>query len=146
MVQRKGTGRREAPPGEWARVIWLDGEIRSGRHPNAQGLQERFEVSRRSAFNAISFLRDSLDAPLRYSARRKGYFYEDPTYVLPAVWLREGEFLALLLAQQVSHQYLGTPLEGPLRAAIEKITRFLPEAVRVQFQDVADAFQFAGGS
>jgi hypothetical protein len=54
MVQRNGTGRREAPPGQWARVIWLDSEIRSGQHPNAQALQEQFEVSRRSAFCAIS--------------------------------------------------------------------------------------------
>lgn len=128
------------------RLIWLDREIRAAHHPNAQALQERFEISRRTALSTIAFLRDRLDAPLRYSRARRGYYYEDPTFVLPAMLLQEGELLALLLAQQVSHQYLGTPLEAPLRAAIRKISQYLPEDVTVQLEDVADAFQFAGGS
>jgi predicted DNA-binding transcriptional regulator YafY len=130
--------------GQWARVIWLDAQIRSRRYPNVQALLDEFGVRRRTAFNTIAYLRDSLGAPLRQA--RRGYYYEDPTYHLPAIFLQEGELLALLLAQQVTHQYLGTPLEAPLREAVRKISRYLPEEVMVQLEDVADAFQFAGGS
>src|SRR5947209_5372627 len=142
MGQRTAAGCREAPAGQWARVLWLDGEIRAGGYPSVEALREQFDVSRRTAFHSVAFLRDSLGAPLGYSKRRRGYYYTDPTYVLPAVWLQEGEFLALLLAQQVTHRYLGTPMEAPLRAAITKITRYLPEAVVVPAQELADAFQF----
>lgn len=36
------------------------------------------------------------------------------------MFLQEGE----LLAEQVTRQYLGTPLEAPLREAVRKMSRF----------------------
>jgi hypothetical protein len=69
-------------------------------------------------------------------------YLSDPTYVLPTVFLAEGELLALLLARQ----YAGTALEPPVQTALRKIGRSLPEAVQVVLQDVADTFTFAGGT
>src|SRR5262245_60694631 len=132
MTSNNGREQHDEPLNRWARVLWLDRMIREGRYPDRQGLQAEFGIRRRSAFDTLRFLRHSLGAPLAYSRRRRGYYYEDPTYALPAVFLQEGELLALLLAEQVSRHYLGTPLEAPLRAAIGKIGRYLPEAVRVQ--------------
>src|SRR5712691_10441421 len=133
------------PQSQWSRTIWLDTQTREGSYPNIQALREEFGDRRRTAFNTIAFLRESLGAPLAYSRARSGYYYTDPTYALPAIFLQEGELLALLLAQQVTHQYLGTPLEAPLRAAIAKISRYLPDEAVVQLEDLADAFHFAGG-
>lgn len=145
-VERQTDGRRTDTQGQWSRVLWLDREVRSGAYPNVQQLQEEFGVRRRTAFNTVTFLRDSLGAPLSYSREKRGYFYADATYGLPAVFLQEGELLAILLAEQVSRQYLGTPLEAPLRGAIEKISRYLPETVKVHLGDLADSYQFIGGS
>lgn len=131
---------------ELARAIWLDGEIRRGAYPSWRALEEEFGVSRRTALGTVAFLRDSLGAPLAYSRTHGGYFYTDPTYALPAVFLREGELLALLLAQQVSREYLGTALQPALRAVVAKLSRYLPDCVAVDLQGLADRFQFAGGS
>jgi hypothetical protein len=38
------------------RVLWLDAEIRADRYPAAARIEERFECSRRSAFNTIRFM------------------------------------------------------------------------------------------
>jgi predicted DNA-binding transcriptional regulator YafY len=127
-------------------VIWLDRQIREGRYPSVQDLQDEFSVKHRHAFNVVGYLRDSLNAPVCYSRERRGYYYSDPTYVLPAVFLQEGELLALLLAEQVSRHYLGTPLEAPLRAAMKKISRYLPEGEYIELTDLADRFHFAGGT
>jgi hypothetical protein len=43
-------------PGQWARVIWLDHEIRSGRFPPRRALQEEFSVSVRTAQEAVIVL------------------------------------------------------------------------------------------
>jgi predicted DNA-binding transcriptional regulator YafY len=146
MSSRNGREEPDEPLNRWARVLWLDRMIREGQFPNREGLQEKFGIKRRSAFDTLNFLRHSLGAPLAYSRQRRGYCYEDPTYALPAVFLQEGELLALLLAEQITRHYLGTPLEAPLRAAVGKISRYLPEAVCVQLGDVADCFQFTGAS
>jgi CRISPR-associated endonuclease/helicase Cas3 len=138
--------RRKETQGQWSRLLWLDRAIRDQRYPNVHHLQDEFGVSRRTAFHTVGFLRGSLGAPVRYSKRRGGYYYEDPTYGLPTVFLQEGELLALLLAEQVTNQYLGTPMEAPLRAAVGKITRYLPEEVRVELSEVADIFRFGGAS
>src|SRR5229473_821405 len=121
--QERGRACRDTQ-GQWSRAIWLDSQTREGSYPNIQALQEKFCVRRRTAFNTVDFLRHSLGAPLAYSRARRGYYYTDPTYTLPALFLQEGELLALLLAQQVTHQYLGTQLEAPLRAAVAKISRY----------------------
>lgn len=131
--------------GQWSRVIWLDRQVRAGAHPSVEDLQEEFGIARRTAFNSIAYLRDSLGAPLRYSKSRRGYYYEDPAYGLPSVFLSEGELLALVLAQQVSRGYLGTPVEAPLRAAIEKLARYLPDQVSLQLEELAQGYHIAGG-
>lgn len=131
---------------QWSRILWLDRQIRERRYPNAQALVDEFSISRRTAFNTIDFLRWSLQAPAEYDRAKKGYYYPDPTYALPAVFLKEGELLAVLLAEEVTRQYLGTPLEEPLRHAVGKIARYLPETVRVELEGIAASFHVAGGS
>lgn len=133
-------------PTLWRRILWLDQEIRNGTYPNVQRMQEEFECGRRTAFNTVCFLRDSLDAPIAYDRAHGGYHYTDPTYALPTVFMREGELFAVLLAEQVSRHYLGTPLEEPLRRAIEKLNQYLDERVRVALSEVANRFRFFGGT
>ncbi len=134
------------PAGMWARVVWIDRQIRQGGSPNVRAIQEAFGIARRTVFDTLDYLRDSLEAPIRYDRRRKGYVYTEPTYALPAVFFREGELLALVLAREVTRQYLGSPLEAELRTAIEKLQRHLPEGVEVAMEDVADTYEFAGAT
>lgn len=131
---------------EWSRVLWLDRQLREGCHPNPESLVREFGCHRRTALSTLAFLRYSLGAPVVYRRARKGYAYSDPTYALPSVFLQEGELLGLLLAEQVSRQYLGTPLEGPLREAVRKLSRYLPDAVAVEAGELASAFHFAGAT
>ncbi len=145
LRERTGDSARDTA-GQWSRIVWLDREIRSGRYPNVAELQKEFGIARRTAFLTLDFLRYSLKAPVEYHRTEKGYYYSDRTYLLPAVFLREGELLAVLLAEEVTRQYLGTPLEAPLRAAVDKINRHLPEPVRVQLEQRTESFRFSGGS
>jgi len=137
---------RQDTAADWSRLLWLDREIREGRFPSAASIAEEFCCSRRTAFHTVTFLRDSLNAPVRHDRRRKGYVYTDPTYALPTVFLQEGELLGLLLAEQISRQYLGTPLEAPLRQAVRKLSRYLPDELAVETEELASAFHFAGGT
>jgi hypothetical protein len=65
------------------RLQWIDAEIRAARYPNARRLAEHFEISHRQAQRDFEYLRDSLGAPLAYSAQRRGYRYDGEAYVLP---------------------------------------------------------------
>lgn len=83
------------------RIVWFDQQVRSRRYPNTTVLCEKFEISRKTAQRAIDFLRDRWFAPLAYDPIRRGYWYEDLTYQLPAVRVSQEEVLALLIVRKI---------------------------------------------
>jgi predicted DNA-binding transcriptional regulator YafY len=84
------------------RLLWIDSQIRAGRHPNASSIAERFEISRRQAARDLEYLRYSLGAPLVYVAARRGYRYADDRYFVPALVLSDDERAALA---EIAHRY-----------------------------------------
>ena len=72
------------------RILWFHNRVIGNRYPNARNLSEYFEISARQAQRDIEYLRDSMNAPLVYSAKNRGYFY-DRAYALPQYFLSETE-------------------------------------------------------
>lgn len=64
------------------RIQWLHKKITDSSYPNAQRLADNFDISLTQAKRDVAFLKNSLKAPLRYDATKKGYMYEKP-YSLP---------------------------------------------------------------
>lgn len=77
------------------RLQWIDAQIRAGRYPNAKSLSERFEISRRQSLRDFEYLRDSLGAPLTYSALHRGYTYDCDAFTLPGAFVTEAQATAL---------------------------------------------------
>jgi len=77
------------------RLQWVDAEIRGGRFPNAKSLADRFEISRRQALRDFDYMRDSLGAPLEYSAQQRGFTYSEDSFVLPGPFVTESQRAAL---------------------------------------------------
>lgn len=102
------------------RYHWFDAEIKKKRYPNARKLAEHFEISARSAQRAISFMRDMLDAPLRYDQNERGYAYND-AFSLPDLPVSQEELLAVLLARNL----LSGADSGFIGQAIQKFGRKL---------------------
>lgn len=129
----------------WTRAIWIDQRIRDGNFPSKDDIQEHFDCHPTTVKNTVAFMRYSLGAPLVYRKKpRELYRYSEDTYALPTAILREGEFLALLLSEQILHHYVGTPLEDALKQAVGKLTRYLPEQIKVRAQEISDTIRFAG--
>lgn len=89
------------------RLQWIDAQIRAGRYPNAKSLSEQFEISRRQALRDFDYLRDSLGAPLTYSALHRGYTYDGEAFTLPGAFVTEAQATALA--------HLGAYYEGVAR-------------------------------
>jgi predicted DNA-binding transcriptional regulator YafY len=83
------------------RYLWFDQQIRQGLYPNATDFAGRFELSRKTAQRDIEFLRDRLDAPLKYNSGKRGYCYRDDSFRLPPLFITERQLVTLLLARQV---------------------------------------------
>jgi predicted DNA-binding transcriptional regulator YafY len=106
---------------KFERYCWFDRQVRDGRYPNAASLAGRFEICRKTAQRNIEHMRDRLLAPLEYDSRRKGYYYTDASFALPAPRVTQNELLAILLARNLLSRSAG----GVISRAIQTFGRKL---------------------
>ncbi len=118
------------------RILTLDRLIRDRQYPNADSMAAHFETSRRVVFNDRKFLVERLGAPLEFDRARRGWFYSEPSWVLPATMVTQGELLAFFLSIEVARRNLGGALEETLARAVQKIARTLPSEVEVEFSSL----------
>lgn len=118
------------------RIFEIDGQIRAGLYPKAEDIAARLECSRRVIFEDKRFMMDRLGAPIEFDRDRGGWYYTNPTWILPSIMVGEGELLAFLLSIEVAQRHLGTTLESSLRSAIEKIARSVKGPVTVDLEQL----------
>lgn len=120
------------------RLMWALARLRSGRPLKATDVAREFEVTVRTAYRDLDFLRDEWRVPLEFDRAMASYRLTEPTTVLPLVSLSQGELVALYFAEKVLAQYRGTPFEPDLASAFRKIQELLPEEVKVSPSSLDD--------
>ena len=128
---------------QWLRLIELDKELREAKFPNCSLLANRFEVSTKTILRDIDFLRDQLGAPVKYDARKRGYYYSDPVYMLPSVAMSEGELLALMVGTQALYGLRGTPIADQLKLVLGKLSEVLPDEISLRPLELFSNFSFS---
>lgn len=137
--------KRKLTRSPYERIVWFDHEIRARKFPNAVRCAEKFEISLRTAYRDIEFLKYNFGAPLAYDPTRRGFYYTDKNFVLPAILLTEGELISIFVGEKVLRQYAGTPFEELLEKAFEKICNALPNPVSVDLSAIGEAMSFELG-
>lgn len=122
------------------RILAIDRAVRAGAWPNARTLAQEFEVHARTIARDIAFLRDQLGAPIEFDPVRNGYFYSDPSFVLPYIQLTEGELVAVFLAERVLQDWQGTPFAPDLERAFRKIVAALGDSVTIDLGELSGTF------
>jgi len=118
------------------RLLFIDRRIRegmaSGVLANCTAMAGEYEVSTKSILRDIDYLRHQRGAPIAYDASRRGYFYTEEQYQLPAIDLTESDLFAICIAEKALAQHENSPVYERLRAVFGKIEASLPAAVSVQ--------------
>jgi predicted DNA-binding transcriptional regulator YafY len=117
------------------RLIFIDRAIRSGmrnrRLANCSTMAAEYEVSYKSIMRDIDYLKNQCDTPIAYDPQRRGFFYTEENFRLPAMNISESDLFAISLARKVLRQYENTPLHRKLHQIFRKIENSLPERVSV---------------
>ncbi|KUO76969.1 MAG: hypothetical protein APF77_19130 [Clostridia bacterium BRH_c25] len=103
------------------RLIWFDKQMRALVYPNRGNLAEKFEISVRQAQRDIDYLKNSLEAPIKYSAKRRGYYYEDESYILPSVYINDLQKRMLKFLAYRYGNYTQTPKVAQLSELFKKL-------------------------
>ncbi|MDD3276216.1 MAG: WYL domain-containing protein [Kiritimatiellales bacterium] len=124
------------------RLLNLDRRLRNSEYPNCTSFAVDWEISTKTAQRDFDFLRDRMGAPLEYDALKRGYFYTESTFMLPAVQMNEGELAALLMGSKALEQYKGTPMAAKLASVFEKLSALLPDNITVRPEELFTRFSF----
>jgi proteasome accessory factor B len=116
--------------------------IQSRGFPTASTLARELEVSTKSVYRDLEFMRDRLLLPVEFDAHRGGYYYTEEVGAFPTVQVTEGELFALLVAEKALQQYRGTSFEKPLLSAIRKMEQSLPETISFNLAEVERSISF----
>ncbi len=125
------------------RLLFIDRSLRegmaSGRLANCTSMAAAYEVSTKSILRDIDYLRHQRDAPIAYDAVRRGYYYTEEQYRLPAIDLTESDLFAICIAEMALRQHENSPVYDRLKGVFDKIEASLPASVSVQPSWVAEA-------
>jgi predicted DNA-binding transcriptional regulator YafY len=113
--------RKNLPKTSLPRIYFIDRQIASGSYPNTGSLAAAYETSASSISRDIEFMRDSLNAPIEYDALRRGYYYSEKTYRLPAGFATAEDMLALGMAKTLISLYQNTPMYAAAQNLLESL-------------------------
>ena len=118
------------------RLVFIDRRIREGmrqgRLANCSSMARDYEVSSKTILRDIDYLRNQRQAPIEYDPVRKGYYYSEENYSLPAISLTESDLFAICIARQGLERYRNTPIHERLLSVFDKIGDALPERVSIR--------------
>jgi len=110
MKTEKKPSRLSLPKPALHRIYRIDEKIASGTYPNSGDLARMCETSISTISRDIEFMRDSLLAPIEYDHFKRGYYYSQKTFRLPAGFTGAENLLALGMAKSILSLYRETPI------------------------------------
>jgi len=114
--------RKSLPKTAVPRIYFIDHEIAAGKYPNAPALAEKYETSVSSINRDIAYMRDMLGAPIEYDFFKKGFYYTENTFRLPAAYVTSDDLLALGMAKNLMDLYRDTPIHEAALNLLENIS------------------------
>ncbi|NDB75324.1 MAG: WYL domain-containing transcriptional regulator, partial [Verrucomicrobia bacterium] len=114
----------------------------AGGFPNANFLAAELEVTTKTVYRDIDFMRDRLGLPIDFDKLHNGYCYTEEVSAFPTFQITEGELFALIVAEKALHQYRGTSFEKPLLSAIRKMEQALPDTISLNLANVEQTISF----
>jgi predicted DNA-binding transcriptional regulator YafY len=124
------------------RLLALDQLIRNNKYPNCTSFAAEWEISTKTAQRDIDFMKDRMGAPIEFDHLKRGFYYTEPTFMLPAVQMNEGELAALLMGSRMLEAFQGTPMAEKLSAVFDKLSAFLPDNITVRPEELFTRFSF----
>jgi predicted DNA-binding transcriptional regulator YafY len=122
MKTEKKPIRSSLPKTALPRILFIDREIAAGKYPSSEELAGKYETSISSIGRDIAFMKYSLDAPIEYCAKHRGFYYSIPYYRIPAGFSGAEDLLALGMAKNIFSLYRNTPLYEAAKNLLECIT------------------------
>ncbi len=113
------------------RLLDFDDFVRRGRPVTCESFAARWETSSKTVQRFVDQIRTDFGAPVVFDRKKRSFVYEDPSWRLPFLDVSGADLFAIGVAMKVFQIYEGTPVLKDLKSTFERISRLLPESVRI---------------
>lgn len=127
---------RNLGPAILVRVFLLHQRLCSGREVNAATFAKELEVSQRTIYRDRDLMRNSLGAPIEWSAERNSFWYTRSCDLLPLVTLTPVQAFALALVASAFGSCEGSPFGDELAAGLKALSPIIGGMVGFPLKDV----------
>ncbi len=138
--RKRNHERLSRPPIE--RMLKIHNLLKEERHPNATQLAATLEVTTKTIYRDIAFMRDRMELPVLFESAYNGYCYDGDVGPFPTLQISEGELFAMLVAEKALQQYRGTSFEKPLVSAFRKVADSLTDTISFNLDDLDHSISF----
>ena len=142
MAKRRKTTAKQSTRPPIERMLRIHNLIKGGSHPNATRLARELEVTTKTIYRDIAFMRDRMELPVEFEPAYNGYHYIEEVGQFPTVKITEGELFAMMVAEKAMQQYRGTNFEKPLLSAFRKVTEGLTDTISFNLDDFDSSISF----
>ena len=142
MAKRRKTSSKQSTRPPIERMLRIHNLIKGGSHPNATRLARELEVTTKTIYRDIAFMRDRMELPVEFEPAYNGYHYIEEVGQFPTVKITEGELFAMMVAEKAMQQYRGTNFEKPLLSAFRKVTEGLTDTISFNLDDFDSSISF----
>ncbi len=109
----------------YSRILFIDKEIAEGHYPNANQLSKKYEVSIRTIKRDLAYMRDVLQVPIQYDSSKKGHYYTDNTFRLPAINSNLDSIFSVAMADKLVYPYKDTPIYSRIKTTLDNLDSHL---------------------
>lgn len=120
-------------------------DLRQACEENLFGSSHGEHISDSTIEKDLFAMRMDHDAPIKYSKREKGYYYEDPNFSLENIPLSEDDVDAIKFAANIFDQFKGVPVFKQFEYAIDKILDRVNISQNIEDEAVNKYVQFESG-
>ena len=140
MLPKDSAKQAARPPIE--RMLKVHNLLKRGLHPNASRLSRELEVTTKTIYRDIAFMRDRMNLPVEFEPAYNGYHYTEEVGQFPTVNITEGELFAMIVSEKAMQQYKGTNFEKPLMSAFRKISDGLTDTISFNLDEFDQSISF----
>ncbi len=120
---------------ELGRLYRIYKRIKDGKYPSIKVLAKEEEVSERTIKRDISTLKYTLEAPIYYTKKYKGYYLKEE-WKFPFPELTAGELLTLFIANNLIRNLKNTPLYKTSIELSKKLESLFPEKITISDSEI----------
>lgn len=105
-----------------SRILFIDKEIAEGNFPNASKLSKKYKVSVRTIKRDLAYMRNVLRVPIEYDSSKKGHYYTDNTFRLPAINANLDSVFSMAIAHKLLKPYQDVvPIYSRIKTTLDNL-------------------------